>query len=297
MCGSGAAAVRGPEPDESNTLRPVGRCAGKVVVITGVRRGIGVDTVRALVDAGATVVATDRNEAEGLALVEDVMASLGPSSGSVEFVRLDVTQPDDWVSLSYRLSDVHGRVDGLVNNAAVLSRDRLPEVDLDLWERTFQVNVTGPMLGMKYLVPMMPPGSSIVNVCSIVATSGHVAAAFTASKWALRGLTRTASLEFGPRGVRVNAVLPGLIDTPILCSASPALVDAALSEIPLGRIGAPSEVTPAIVFLVSDESSFMSGAELLVDGGQSGHASHKAIADATAARPKALPGEGTPPRP
>ena len=129
----------------------------------------------------------------------------------------------------------------------------------------------------------MPAGSSIVNVCSVAALSGHVAAAYTASKWALRGLTRTASLELGARGIRVNAVMPGLIETPLMESASPAFREAALAEIPLGRTGTVDDVAPLMVFLVSDESAYVNGAEIVVDGGLTAHVSHKGIADAIAA--------------
>jgi 3alpha(or 20beta)-hydroxysteroid dehydrogenase len=114
----------------------------------------------------------------------------------------------------------------------------------------------------------------------VAALAGHVAAAYTASKWALRGLTRTASLELGARGIRVNAVMPGLIDTPLMESASPAFRGAALAEIPLGRIGTPDDVAPLVVFLVSDDSAYINGAELVVDGGLTAHVSHKRIADA-----------------
>ena len=128
----------------------------------------------------------------------------------------------------------------------------------------------------------MPRGSSIVNICSVAAVAGHAAAAYTSSKWALRGLTRTASLELGTtRGIRVNAVMPGLIDTPLMASASPAFSDAAVAEIPLGRVGEVADIAPTIVFLVSDESAYYNGAELVIDGGLSAHVSHKGIADAT----------------
>lgn len=270
------------------------RCAGKIVVLTGAARGQGAAEALALARAGATVIACDVLEAEGHAAAEHANAceTVLAAGGSVAHRSLDVTETDDWIALAYWLQETYGRVDALVNNAGIPSRDRLPEVDLELWERTFRVNVTGPMLGMKYLVPLMDPGSSIVNVTSVSALSGHVAAAYTASKWALRGLSRTASLEFGARGVRVNAVMPGLIDSPMMLGASPAFFDAAITEIPLGRPGFPEDLGPLMVYLVSDESAYMSGAELTIDGGMTSHASHKQIADATAARPK--PDEPTP---
>jgi 3alpha(or 20beta)-hydroxysteroid dehydrogenase len=235
--------------------------SNKVVVVTGAARGQGAAEVAALRAAGATVVATDVLSFEGR--------------------RLDVTSPGDWASLASSIEAEHGRVDALVNNAGVAARERLPDVTLETWDRTFAINVTGPMLGIQALVPLMPAGSSIVNICSVAAMSGHAAAAYTASKWALRGLTRSASLELGARGIRVNAVMPGLIDTPLMASASPAFTDAALAEIPLGRVGQVADIAPTIVFLVSDDSAYYNGAEIVIDGGLTAHVSHKGIADAT----------------
>jgi 3alpha(or 20beta)-hydroxysteroid dehydrogenase len=235
--------------------------SNKVVVVTGAARGQGAAEVAALRAAGATVVATDVLAFEGR--------------------HLDVTSPEDWASLATWIENEHGRVDALVNNAGVAARERLPDVTLETWDRTFAINVTGPMLGIQALVPLMPAGSSIVNICSVAAMSGHAAAAYTSSKWALRGLTRSASLELGSQGIRVNAVMPGLVDTPLMESASPAFFEAALAEVPIGRVGVPADIAPTIVFLVSDDSSYYNGAELVIDGGLTAHVSHKGIADAT----------------
>lgn len=243
------------------------RLAGKVVVVTGAARGQGAAEVRALAAEGAVVVATD---------VLDF-----PAPPRVLQRRLDVTDEDGWAALADWLRAGYGRVDALVNNAGVAARERLPEVSRAAWQRAFDINVTGPMLGIQALVPLMPPGSSVVNICSVAAMSGHAAAAYTASKWALRGLTRSASLELGERGIRVNAVMPGLIDTPMMASAPPAFTDAALAEIPLGRVGRPEDVAPTVVFLVSDDSAYYNGAEIVIDGGLTAHVSHKRIADAT----------------
>ena len=240
----------------------MGRCDGKVVVVTGAARGQGEAEVLALREAGATVVATDVLPFEGR--------------------HLDVTDPAGWTDLATWLASEHGRVDALVNNAGVAARERLPHVSLDQWTRTFDINVTGPMLGIQALVPLMPRGSSIVNICSVAAVSGHAAAAYTASKWALRGLTRSAALELAStRGIRVNAVMPGLVDTPLMESAPQAFFDAAVAEVPLGRVGVPADIAPTIVFLVSDDAAYYNGAEIVIDGGLTAHVSHKGIADAT----------------
>jgi 3alpha(or 20beta)-hydroxysteroid dehydrogenase len=223
------------------------------------------------------VVATDVLDEEGATLVERLTAE----ALAVEYVHLDVRDQRAWESLAARLRDEPGRVDALVNNAGVAARERLPHVSPEQWQRTFDINVTGPMLGIQALVPLMAPGSSIVNICSVAAMAGHAAAAYTSSKWALRGLTRTASLELGSQGIRVNAVMPGLIDTPLMANASPAFADAALAEVPLGRMGVPADIAPTIVFLVSEDSRYYNGAEIVIDGGLTAHVSHKGIADAT----------------
>jgi 3alpha(or 20beta)-hydroxysteroid dehydrogenase len=250
---------------------------GKVVVVTGGARGQGAAEVEALARAGATVLSTDVLDEDGARLA----AELAGEGLDVEYAHLDVTDPEGWAALAERLRTGPGRVDGLVNNAGVAARERLPHVSLDAWRRTFDVNVTGPMLGIQALVPLMPAGASIVNICSVAAMAGHAAAAYTSSKWALRGLTRTASLELGARGIRVNAVMPGLVDTPLMASASPAFTGAALAEIPLGRVGVPADVAPTIVFLLSDDAAYHNGAEIVIDGGLTAHVSHKGIADAT----------------
>jgi 3alpha(or 20beta)-hydroxysteroid dehydrogenase len=255
----------------------MGRCNGKVVVVTGAARGQGAEEARALAAEGATVIATDVLDFEPF----DAEGA-GWDLGTVTERHLDVTAAEQWAELTSWLGAEHGRVDALVNNAGVAARERLPHVSVDAWDRTFAINVTGPMLGIQALAPLMPSGSSIINICSVAAVSGHAAAAYTSSKWALRGLTRSASLELGTtRGIRVNAVMPGLIDTPLMASAPDAFFDAALAEIPLGRVGTPADVAPTIVFLVSDESSYYNGAELVVDGGMAAHVTHKRIADAT----------------
>ncbi|WP_188194786.1 SDR family NAD(P)-dependent oxidoreductase [Nonomuraea sp. SYSU D8015] len=255
----------------------MGRVSGKVVVVTGAARGQGAAEVEALAREGATVVAADVLDGEGRALAD----RLTDEGLQVSYVSLDVRDQRAWDDLAALLRERHGRVDALVNNAGVAARDRIPHVDPQVWQRTFDINVTGPLLGIQALVPLMSAGASIVNVCSVAAMAGHVAAAYTASKWALRGLTRSASLELGERGIRVNAVMPGLIETPLMASASPAFTGAALAEIPLGRAGTPADVAPLMVFLVSDESAYVNGAELVVDGGLTAHVSHKGIADAT----------------
>lgn len=246
----------------------MGRVEGKVVVVTGAARGQGLAIAEALASEGATVWACDVTDASTGAV-------------GVTTVRADVSDEGDWRELARRIADRDGRVDGLVNNAGIPARGRLPNVDTDEWHRALDVNALGPLLGMQTLFPLMRSGGSIVNIVSIAGLSGHAAAAYTASKWALRGLTRTAALEFGGHGIRVNAIMPGLIDTPLLDGASPAFRQAAIAETPLGRIGTTADIAPLAVYLISDESSYVNGAEIAVDGGLTSHVSHKSIADAT----------------
>ena len=230
--------------------------AGRTVIVTGAASGIGAATVRRLCGAGATVVGVDAQEGADRVL--------------------DVTDPDGWAALVDGLE----RVDGLVNAAGVTHRARVGEVDLPGWNRTLAVNVTGPLLGIQAVLGRMPGGGSIVNVCSLAALTGHYTAAYTASKWALRGLSRTASLELGPRGIRVNAVFPGYVETPMTASAPPAFLDASVAAASLGRPGRPEEVAEVIAFLVSDAASYLTGAEIAVDGGVAGHGGAKALSDA-----------------
>ena len=239
----------------------IGKLSGRVVVVTGAARGQGKAEAGALAAEGATVIATD-------------------VKASADVRRLDVTDPRGWDELAARIESEHGRVDGLINNAGVTSRVRLGEVELDDWNRVLAVNVTGAMLGIQALLPLMGRGASIVNVGSVAALTGHYTAAYTASKWALRGLTQCAAMELGPRGIRVNAVHPGYIDTPMTQSAPPTFAEANVALTPLGRVGQVEDVAALMVFLMSEGSSFISGADIPVDGGFSGGASAKALSDA-----------------
>ncbi|MFM9595031.1 SDR family NAD(P)-dependent oxidoreductase [Streptomyces scabiei] len=237
------------------------RLPGRVVVVTGAARGQGAAEAEALRREGAHVIATDVTEAAGCRL-------------------LDVTDGEQWAGLAAELRAVYGRVDGLVNNAGITWRARLGDVTPGDLARVHAVNVTGPLLGIQHLTPLMPLGASIVNVGSTAALTGHYPVAYTTSKWALRGLSRAAATELGPRGIRVNTIHPGFIETEMTASAAPVFREANIRETPLGRTGTVDEITPLVVFLLSDESSFITGAEIPVDGGLTAHGGAKSIADA-----------------
>lgn len=244
------------------------RLYNRVVVVTGAAQGQGAAEVLALLDHGAIVIACDVAD-QGLR-----------SHPGLTVMRLDVTDPADWDACAALAREQHGRVDGLINNAGTTSRVRLGEVELQDWQRLFDVNVTGALLGIQTLMPLMGPGGSIVNVGSLAALTAHYTAAYTTSKWALRGLSQVAAMELGPRGIRVNCVHPGYIETPMTASAPEAFRAVNLALAPLGRPGLPADVASLMVFLMSDESSFISGADIPIDGGSSGAGAAKTISDA-----------------
>ena len=243
------------------------RAEGKVVVVTGAAGGQGAAEAIALAREGATVIATDLHD-------EDPQLGAG-----IAYRRLDVSRPEDWQELGEWLSETHGRVDGLVNNAGIAFRSRLEEVEIADWNRVIGINLTGALLGIQTVSPLMPEGGSIVNVSSIAGLTAHFAVAYTVSKWGLRGLSRVAALELGERAIRVNTVLPGFIETPMTASAPEWFRTANIEQTPLGRTGTADEVAPLVVFLISDESSFISGAEIVVDGGQTAHGGSKLYSD------------------
>lgn len=238
---------------------------GKVALITGAARGQGAEEARLFAAAGASVVLTDVLETEGKAVAESIGAA-------ARFVRHDVSSADDWTAAVQTAVSEFGKLDVLVNNAAIYTAKALTDTTVEELERILRINLVGSFIGMRSVVaPMVAAGGgSIVNISSQAGLQGLMGhSAYGASKWALRGLTKTAALEFGPAGIRVNSVHPGPIATPMIGHLGLTTGPGNFPALPLGRVGLPSEVADLVAFLASDASAFITGAELAIDGGLS----------------------------
>jgi 3alpha(or 20beta)-hydroxysteroid dehydrogenase len=256
--------------------------SGRRIVVTGAARGQGAAEAELLVKQGALVIGGDVRDADGAELAER-LTNAGP--GLMRYRHLDVSSEQEWAAFGGWLGDFAGAVHGLVNNAGIPFRVRLLDIDTADWNRILATNLTGAMLGIRTVAPLMPAnsGGSIVNIGSIAGLTAHFAAAYTVAKWGLRGLTKVAALELAPRGIRVNIVHPGPIETPILDGANPAFLRASREQTMLGRNGQAEEVAAVVVFLLSDGASYITGAEIPVDGGHTGHGGAKPILDAVEA--------------
>jgi 3alpha(or 20beta)-hydroxysteroid dehydrogenase len=241
------------------------RLKNKTVLVTGALGGIGSATIALAAREGAgTVVLADLDEAR----VEAAAAELREQGVSAAGIALDVASEASWQALVARLEDEVGGLDVLVNNAGITNRFGVLETAVEDWDRVIAVNLTGVFLGMKHAGRSMVGnrGGSIVNVASFASYTGYRAASYAASKWAVRGLTQTAADELGSRGVRVNSVSPGFVPTPLTENA-PNLVRSFSDATPLGRTCEPADIASAVVYLASDESAYVCGHDLLVDGG------------------------------
>ncbi|PZQ64753.1 MAG: short-chain dehydrogenase [Phenylobacterium zucineum] len=249
-----------------------GRVAGKVALVTGGASGLGAESARRLAREGARVVLTDLAAERGQAIADEVLAA----GGEALFLAHDVTDEARWRQVIEDTVARYGRLDVLVNSAGVGGGEPLLEATLEGWRRVTSINLDGTFLGLRHAAPVMAAAGagSIINLSSILGKVGFPgAAAYCASKGGVAMLTKAAALELAPAGIRVNSVHPGFIDTPMVAEALHAsengneMRDMLVTRHALGRLGAPREIADAIVFLASDESSFMTGSELVVDGG------------------------------
>lgn len=239
------------------------RLDDKVAIITGAARGQGAATARLFAEAGAQVILCDILDAEGHALAEEI-------GGVATYRRLDISSRQAWLDLVGEVEEAAGRIDVLINNAAAADSTPFLELDDAVLDRMIAVNLKGTLIGMQAVLPgMIDRGKgSIVNISSVNGLRGTGGtAAYDATKWAIRGMTKSVALEFADKGVRINSVHPGAIDTPMLNPTGGDLSGLARSfGLPMGRAGKPDEVAQASLFLASDAASYISGAELAVDG-------------------------------
>jgi 3alpha(or 20beta)-hydroxysteroid dehydrogenase len=245
---------------------PPARLKGKVALITGAAGGIGTAAARRLSQEGALLVLSDADEDGAIR----VAAELGAGATAIGH---DVTSEEQWERALSHALDAHGRIDVLLNNAGVFLAAPLGETSLEDFRRVMEVNVTGVFLGMRTVAPTMAQrgAGSIVNVSSVAGLMGSpLLTAYAASKWAVRGMSKVAAKELARSGVRVNSLHPGQIDTDMNTrqhEATPELIDKLIKGIPLRRIGTPEEVAAAVAYLACDESVYVTGTELVIDGG------------------------------
>lgn len=242
----------------------MGSLDGKVALVTGGARGQGEAEVRLLHAEGAGVVIADVLDQEG----GEVAASLGERA---DFVHLDVTDEAHWASAIDHVRERFGRLDVLVNNAAILRFGSIRDTTLDEYMQVLRVNQVGVFLGMRAVVPIMSEqhSGSIINVSSTEGMAGLAGLiAYSSTKWAVRGMSKVGAMELGAQGIRVNTILPGGVETPLVRSAGiDADITGWFTKLPLGRIGQPVEIARIALFLAGDQSSYCTGSEFVADGG------------------------------
>ena len=240
----------------------MGRLNGKIILISGGARGQGAAEARRCVAEGARVVIGDLLDDAGNALAAEL-------NGAAVYVHQDVTKEADW-DAALQAAEAMGGLHGLINNAGIYQPKRLMDTDAELFERHMRVNQLGCFLGMTAVVPLMEKsgGGSIVNISSTAGLRGSPGAiAYSATKWALRGMTKAAAVDLAPRKIRVNSVHPGPIDTDMLKVRTAEENEQRLQFVPMKRMGTADEIASLVVYLLSDESGYVTGAEVAIDGG------------------------------
>ncbi len=239
--------------------------SGLTAIVTGAAGAMGEQEARMFAERGANVVLTDVRADEGTAIADDI-------GKSAVFVPHDVSSESGWNSVIETALSTFGSVNVLVNNAAISKAIKLIDTDVDTFDLFYRINQLGVYLGMKSVVEPMKAagGGSIINISSVAGLRGaSTLFAYSASKWAVRGMTQSAALELARFKIRVNAVFPGVIDTPMNAPNPPGMNDVLVKTTPLRRMGESREVAEAVLFLASPEASFATGAELAIDGGMS----------------------------
>ncbi len=239
-----------------------GRLQGKVAIVTGAAQGQGANEARRFVAEGARVVVTDRNPA-GAAVAE----ALGDAA---IFIAHDVTVEADWQRVVEQSLAAFGRIDILVNNAGIFTPNSILDTSVEEFDRHYRVNQLSVFLGTKAVIPAMQAAGagSIINISSAAGMRGYPEMiSYCGSKWAVRGMTKAAARELAPFRIRVNSIHPGLVDTPMLDGHSAEALEAFASATPLGRIGTPDDVAEIVLFLASEASTYLTGAEIVADGG------------------------------
>lgn len=244
------------------------RLQDKVILVTGAAGGQGDAHAKLFSQEGAKLVLTDITSSKITAQAEE-LRSQGHHAIALEH---DVTDETAWANVLSRVEAEYGRLDVLINNAGTIARQGVIDISLNAWNKTLAINLTGPLLGMQCCAPLMARsgGGSIINVSSTAGLTAHADAAYCASKWGLRGLTKMAATELAKFQIRVNSIHPGVISNTSFASNGPAGHQTASNfSTPLARPGSPEECAQLVLFLSSDESSYITGAEIAIDGGYS----------------------------
>ncbi|GGP07527.1 MULTISPECIES: SDR family NAD(P)-dependent oxidoreductase [Oceanobacillus] len=244
----------------------MGRLTGKVAIITGAANGMGASEAKLFAKEGAKVVATDINDN----LLHEVINEIKADGGEAIGLKHNVTSEEEWKHVIQETVDHYGKVDVLVNNAGVSSPKTMAQMEMDEWNKIMDIDLNGCVIGMKYVIPEMQKagGGSLINISSIGGLVGMAGSSpYTAAKGALRSLSKSAAVEYGKDKIRVNSVHPGIIETPMTADTFKDAEAYYKTFTQLPYFGNPEDVAYGVLFLASDESRFMTGSELVIDGG------------------------------